>query len=424
MGLKEGQNEIIQILQNGTYHRGATNVDINVDGELILHKGNISKNTYELGKSEKLMAFLAFQFLMNSISKIEKHISGSRPQVTFTYNVYMDGIRTLGKEKRANRHRYPTLNITSLRTNFKKEVQKWNESFLENKPIKWRSIGPINLIQLEKGEAELQMYLQRNRSSELTILLTNDSDMLPICYGHSPTILKKGDSPLLRLGSSPEDPLSDQNRVYPDDWQLLDSCAWVRCSSQTPRTNKKQTDIRFKVVGFDSLDEDPERNFFMNKRTFRCFSAACGTDYTCRLLTQTMITEICSVYSNNSLNPIPPSCSCVGQKCFCFSKILAWFYYCSRNSTPPRRNPNLGVVNLTGVFGQIEIAMNMYNEYLETGEMPDGHAIPQFQNKPAAVWSYFKNYFLSQNPNLKFNALNEELFLSKWISIGEPETHV
>lgn len=273
MGIKNGAPDIITIIRTGLYNKHAKHYKIIVDGELMRYKGMIENNLNK-HNAEEAIAALSFDYMKNLIDHIELFIGRRSAEVV----VFMDGCRVFNKE--------------SGRADFRFDARFIRVAF---KHLCYTYGYTVN--ELTHGESELQMYLQRDKTMDLNVFLTNDSDMISICYGHKPTlsyILPKEDmqpsssSPLLDLSSITEiqtinvttnttHPIIDQNKIYDlQKVKVVDSCIWINCGKIVT------------AVGFDFIESRMNFNTF----TFRTFISFCGTDYTSNLLTDSMVTGI------------------------------------------------------------------------------------------------------------------------------------
>ncbi|XP_025194297.1 uncharacterized protein LOC112593917 [Melanaphis sacchari] len=171
----------------------------------------------------------------------------------------MDGKRVQNKEKRNQEF---DVDVSLIRDTFKEACER--EGY--------------RVIQLTAGEGELQMYLQRDKSTNLNVFFTKDSDMLSILYGHAPIVT--GKASVVKRAYPVADAYTnviDQNDDYDKCVEVYDSCAWIECESN----NKPM-----RIYGFD----DTVNRLKFSKLVFRTFCAMCGTDFTDPLLTPSMIT--------------------------------------------------------------------------------------------------------------------------------------
>jgi hypothetical protein len=351
MGIKNRNGIMDKIGGIGTYHKKAPNYTIYVDGELIRYKGMVSVN---LSKHccEEPIAATSFEFLKNTLQKIQlKMLNKQWDSVV----VYMDGARVQNKVYRA----HPELNF---------------DASLVRKLFKEMCIhtGGYEVIELQYGESELQMYLQRDKLNPLNIFVTSDSDMISICYDHKVKIFpidKPQEEILNELENNDESnciPIADivdftvkenvlnyfdKKGIYDYNdyydtrrYNVYDSCAWYHCGSN-------QT----KIIGFDTVCAKLQ----YEPHVFRTFLANCGTDFTEHLFTNSMIDGILSgvTYDERKyINKLDNSCEI----------SAALLFLAIRGKGVILRNKNNGKpFDLHGFKKSID----MYKEYIKTGKM-------------------------------------------------------
>lgn len=339
MGIKNGST-IINFVQRGLYNKNPKTYNILVDGELMRYKGmnddNITKHN-----TEEAIAATSYDYLRRTIKTIELWIGRKTDSVI----VYMDGARVLNKVTNRADFDY---DAALIRTVFK---------------MLCREHG-YTVIELDYGESELQMYLNRNKSNDLNILLTNDSDILSICYDHRPTITANNDenqtcfdpkrdsiaqsSSLSSLNDTKNnvDSILDSNLIYPSHVKVTDSCVWIN-------TDKKN----LTAIGFDYIAEYLGYKPF----AFRTFVALCGTDFTDNLFTKTTMCGILSATDEdkefiNSLTDV--------------NEIAAALQMVGLRGNGRIKNLN---ANNTDQFNADDIkkCILMYIEYITTGHMPN-----------------------------------------------------
>lgn len=251
MGIKNGAPTIITINRRGLYNKRPHKYKINVDGEFMRYKGMIEINLTK-HNAEEAIAATSFDFMKRLIDEIELHLGRKASEVV----IYMDGTRVFNKESGRADFKF---DAGLIRMVFKTICSEYG----------------FTVIELQHGESELQMYLQRDKSVDLNVFLTSDSDMLSICYGHTPSVVDENYS----VESQKQDTTSsiiDQNMIYVSGTKVLDSCVWVNsCKVVT-------------YMGFDFIRERVKYDVFQ----FRTFISLCGTDFTNSLLTESMISAI------------------------------------------------------------------------------------------------------------------------------------
>lgn len=300
MGIKNGAPEIISNIRRGLYNKRAKVYKIIVDGELMRYKGMIENNLTK-HNAEEAIAATSFDYMKNMIDEIEVHCGYKAKEII----VYMDGSRVFNKESNRSDFRF---DASLIRTVFKSICYEYGYTVRE----------------LAHGESELQMYLQRDKDVHLNVFLTNDSDMISICYGHVPKIqypelvnnddvnskqdcninwheskpgliknyvnkISKPPLNIIEAQAMPDTTLTkstysiiDYNCTYKgeygcgDEVQVFDSCLWINCGKSIT------------AIGFDFIDS----RIKYNKLVFRIFMALCGTDFTNNLFTDSMISGI------------------------------------------------------------------------------------------------------------------------------------
>lgn len=261
MGILNG-NVITDRLTNGFYNRTAKRYAILVDGELLRYKGmvnfNLSRHDAELA-----IATTSFEYLCRLITHIHNLMGCKAEYVT----VYMDGIRVRNKRQRA--------------------PFQFNGALVRDYFVTLCKDKDFNVNILQYGESELQMYLMRDQTMELNVFVTNDSDMISICYGHEAKIepingdLKKFEYYENTIDAPRYDPgaqIQDANGHYGPGFSVTDSCLWLKCGSSIT------------AIGFDNS----ESTMGYSKAVFRIFLALCGTDFTPSLYTKSLIEGILS----------------------------------------------------------------------------------------------------------------------------------
>lgn len=251
MGITNGAEIVSKFAERGHYNRYARTYKIYVDGELISYKGYNSVSTVQ-ANAEDAIAGGSIEYLSRLVDKINRYLPGKLIGV----NIFMDGCIRVGN-KRVKRT-CMNADIHLVRRYFKEACKKHE----------------YNLIELDEGEAELEMYLQRDKTSDLNIFVTEDSDMLSICYGHMPDFLKDRNDVCIEVPLNFDNPnVIDHNCVYAMSSDVRDSCVWV-----------KQREGVLIMIAFD------EKMLMIgyNVTSFRVFAALCGTDFTESFLTKSM----------------------------------------------------------------------------------------------------------------------------------------
>ncbi|AYP97918.1 PolH/gran [Mauternbach virus] len=342
MGIKNGAPEIIPFLKNGVYNRNASSYKVMVDGELMRYKGMIATNLTK-HDVEHAIAVTSYDYLSNSIQDISRSI-GRIPEEII---VYMDGSRVANKETNRADFRFDAQLIRTIFTSICAEHN-------------------YKVIELPHGESELQMYLQRDRTSPLNVFLTNDSDMISICYGHKPSsktsqfTLMDEKEHYVRRNELKAKKITDNNIEYINSNDIVDSCVWVNC------TRGEMT-----LIGFDFVDG----RFLYSQESFRVFISLCGTDFTPSLLTTSMVNGIltaknCDKHYINSLTDINQISACFQMLGIrsggTIKRYAPTTKDCNKTFTmQPGNSPNSYNPN------EIVQAINMYRDYISFGTMPN-----------------------------------------------------
>lgn len=256
MGLRNGARAIIEKMQNGLYNRLAPEYTIYVDGELMRYKGMIDTNLGCHNACEEI-ANTSVTYMMGMVHTIEDIMSPFKPNEIV---VYMDATERV-KNK-----------IVRTESRMQHDVALIRGFF-----IKICQLQPgVRVKCLERGESELQMYLQRKRENHLNIFLTSDSDMIAILYGHVPVGCDH-DLSKCRPDDDTNYNISNKNKIYSDPPNdLRDSCLWVNCSYKTV------------AIGCDFS----AKRLRLQRLQFLTFIAMCGTDFTTNMITETIIKAI------------------------------------------------------------------------------------------------------------------------------------
>lgn len=322
MGIKNGAPIIIKHLRRGLYFKDAQVYNIYVDGELMRYRGMIEANLCK-NNAEEAIAITSFDYLKSTINKIHE-LMGRRSRYI---KVMMDGARVANKETNRAKVNH---DVHLIRRLFKHYCSVENYSVLE----------------LHHGESELQMYLQRDQTSELNIFLTNDSDMISICYGHTPVLNEKFDSleDSVLHNRCYAEAIDDCNLSYPKNIKVLDSCMWINCGRSV------------EAIGFDFIAD----RLVFEPKIFRTFIACCKTDFTEGLFCDSMVDGIMKasdadkkfINTLSDINEIAAALQLIGLRNNGLIK---------RDSFKP---------NAKFKPDDISRAILMYIQYIETGYMP------------------------------------------------------
>lgn len=366
-------DRLIERFRRGLYNHKPASYIVSVDGELIRYKGMVSTNM-TLHNAEEAIANTSYEYLVRTVMWIEAYMGLCAREVV----VYMDGARVANK---STARPECAMDVSLIRTAFTRLCAEHGYR--------------VNALDL--GESELQMYLRRDRDVDLNVLLTRDSDMLSICYGHVPKYfctktgaeLQYGDVERLGLVESAldwtetttttadddddtsfgvcrqntasvdimNDRITDINSAYDHAGvRVVDSCLWIVCGSSTKP---------MQAVGFDAC----AHRIGYSDTVFRTFAAMCGTDFTDPMLTPSMYTGFFSAAGAdekryiNALKDV--------------SKIVASVLYMGLKGG--------GEIKRSAVNGgeqrfnryDIAVAVSMYYEYVSTGVMSNKR-MPKF----------------------------------------------
>lgn len=279
MGIKRGVDSFRAAFSTGLYNNKqltANDVRVYVDGDNLLYKGFVTSAKLSTD-AERSIAFHGVRFLDNLVSVLAETL-GISTRLGRRVTVVLDANqRVANKEWRIDHH---PLDRERLRTIYCRLCEDRG----------------YNVQALQEGEAELQMYLQRDRSVRLNVFVSCDTDTFSICYGHKPTIV--GDryfdrqihtEPMsfqdLNRVSSCRLVMQDNNLRYTDDLSdyVRDSCLVLQ-----------NTRNKYYLFGMDYCAD-----FVGYTMTaFQTLVALCGTDFTEPMFTPTMVREIMSTTKN------------------------------------------------------------------------------------------------------------------------------
>lgn len=350
----------------GLYNRYADKYRVYVDGEYIWHKGIIDDNINSNANPEQYIANTAYNFLYSLLKRVKLYFDNAEPAEVY---VYMDGKRLNNKGYRA-RPTESNIDCRLVRNEFM---------------MLCAGLKNCKVVALSEGEAELEMYLQRNRDSNLNVFITTDTDMYSICYGHTPKIVSPTsqqqttsgnlDSEEIDYGNNEElDKVIDHNSSYIDNtlvnckpnsniflddnkyyknptlYKITDSCVWLRGN-----------DIKnYVLVGFDFSQNTHK----ITPKVFRTFVAMCGTDYTKAIISDSMginfFTSKKSKYDINHLN----------LEHDVLKLIVSILYYSICNATTSIRLPKFDLKkNNYCKVDDLILNVSNYANYINTGKM-------------------------------------------------------
>lgn len=324
MGIRNGAPNILKCIKRGLYHRSAKNYTIYVDGEFMRYKGMIDNNMAK-ADAEAAIAQTSFEYLRRIVNDIEE-LLGKRAKLI---KVFMDGERVSNKTTKRSEFYFDS---GLIRVMFKRLC-----ACQQNFAVK----------ELKYGESELQMYLTRDQSNDLNVFLTNDSDMISICYGHTPKVSENYDrrQHTQHQVKLLEKSIADDNNEYVKDFDVLDSCVWINCGREV------------RAIGFDFITE----RVIYTPRIFRTFVAFCQTDFTENLFPESMINGILHASDEDKqfingltdINAIAAALQVLGI----------------RGGGSIKRDRKLAFTKFDPTA--IELAVLMYIQYISTGSMPN-----------------------------------------------------
>nr|AHW98242.1 flap endonuclease [Nilaparvata lugens endogenous nudivirus] len=358
MGILDGYT-IVNHFTQGLYNKKPKHYNVYVDGKLMRYKGMIAENL-TLPAPEEAIAHTSFQSLVRILAALDTHLGLPYSKVF----VYMDGERV--RNKTCDRPMFP-YDTSLIRTTFKHYCIDLN----------------YTVIELNYGESELQMYLDRDKSCDLNVFVTEDSDMLSICYNHQPTFIDSATSNTAREcgdmyefiyqnyqtpellwsneHSSSNSSIQDSNNSYffpaNVNYSVHDSCLWL--------ANK--TKSQAVAIGMDLC----RNRIRFNDLVFRTFLALKGTDFTSksRMCTNSMVQP----FLNSSLDDIN-FINSQSEKLYHDKHPLCWNYIavailflstkCKRGSTLVRNSSCP-----TFKADDLEHLLSIYYKYVTTGIM-------------------------------------------------------
>lgn len=307
MGIKN-----FQILSKaGNY--GAVPKNINVvgiylDAEFLHFKGRVYE-ALNHPTPELEIAIVAHKYTIRLLAQLKSMFKDAE----YTIYAYFDGTRNMQKGARSQ----PDLVC-------RPEIVKFYKKMLSDDGIK--------IVQLDVGESELLMYLNRDVTNDLNIFVSGDSDMYSILYNHQPT------NPSTKTHKETfESTLGKVTIDVYDDDGVKDSALWVFIHKD------------FSIIACDNM------NFNMSTRQFRQFTSLLGTDYTPPILTRTMAQSVIQTAMDK---PVPEDLT--DLEFFIVIIIYGFMYKYSRKP--------LSIKSAPGKIGHIITNANSYYKYVTTGK--------------------------------------------------------
>lgn len=342
MGINNG-NLFYPLFQRGVYNKNAKKINVYIDGECIRHKGKIAEKHSAQKPEEKKMkigseesiAIDAFHYMLGLYRKLTFKLSGQLKASNVF--VYMDGERVANKIVRI--------------------PSEYDEKLIRSKFIEICQMNSFNVIELKYGESELMMYMDRDKTVDLNIFITTDSDLFSICYNHMPQF--ENNLGEYNFVSSTEHTeysnahfIEDYNMEYPLNLKVTDSCVWLSAK---------------KTLDFISMDGVQHR-IGMKPNVFHTFVALCGTDFTKHMLTKSMIQMILPKELTEKLNissedlNIMNSLSDVLEICVCFLYLTLKKTKIGLRKSKCQNNLAANEIDLIN-------SVNSYINYINTGYM-------------------------------------------------------
>lgn len=348
MGIKTGSSKILTKFKNGLYNHKPKKYNIYVDGELMRYKGMIESTMSQLNP-EKSIAEKSFQYMQNLIISTITFI-GIKPNKIY---IFLDGKRVLNKKRTQSVIKF---NACLIREYFKEYCNQFQ--YIVNELI--------------YGESEIQMYIQRDQTMNLNCFLTNDSDMLSICYNHKVKIFDKNNNNVidnfnLTHTDNIEQPIIDLNLIRNienlnskystsilENYDIYDSCLWINSGRIIT------------AIGFDNCIN----RLKYNTNVFHIFIALCGTDFTNNLFTETIISSI--------LNASEIDRKYINELNNYHEIIAALLFVAIKNGCVLKRSKNITNTtddSVSNNLNAIEKCLNIYCNYINTGVMSNEEII-------------------------------------------------
>ena len=350
--------------QRGLYFNKPKSWNIYVDGDLMMYKGCLSKNKF-ITNSEEYVTRYAIDYLSKCICILKNEFDEKYLQKIY---IYFDGKRVLNKNERP---KISTFDLPIIK-----------KMFIASCSVAFTDSEKFEICKLQEGEAELQMYLQRDKNVNLNVFLTFDSDMLSICFDHEPNLIYNQQQQQqyqdyyffekikklkpININDNSICSITDLNYVYNDEYYknliIKDSCVWFT------KINKN-----YHLVGFDYC-----KNFVgFNSIVFRTFVGLCGTDFTSSLLTDTMI----NFFINNVKEADKNFLNDLSEKYSSSSKdlrilVLFIFIFCFMGNEKLRlkqiyknTTDGFGFDSFNFKFSHLTDGLETYRFYIESGKM-------------------------------------------------------
>jgi len=331
--------EFISSLKQGLYNSKPNNYRVYIDGSFFWHKGDI-KIYKTQNDVEHLMASVAYNYILNILKLVYLHFNNLHPLNVY---IYMDGERIENKRQR-----------TESTTTYKKSLLV--DIFVN---LCQKNIPNCKIEQLLVGESELQMYKNRDISSDVNLFITGDTDMVSIMYGHRSKCTNFNLSDIQTNHHLYGEGIVDLNFTYP--YALLqcngvsDSCVWLK----DIKDNRQ-------FIGFD-FSEDIIN---IPKRLFRIYIALCGTDFTNKMLTESMSLNFMNI-KKHDLEHFQHLLDNNNNNNNLCDIVYGIIYVCCKMGkfTLPKLKKDQNVDNSYFSIQDMENKIKIYLDYIESGIM-------------------------------------------------------
>lgn len=388
MGIQHGSALSVHF-QHGRYRRSPTVYSVYVDGELMRYRGMVAVNM-EARDAEARIAASSVAITVRVVEQLRRYF-GREPK---DVHVYMDG----------------AVRVANKTTD--RPIFRFNAKLIRSLYVDGCRRHGMRVHHLDVGEAELQMYLKRDREVDLNVFVSDDSDLLSIAYAHRPRQVhdvgplrsldnhvvvrddassqqqQQSSSCLVSSGNVTTTAaavngggaaVNDANVRYDSaiETRIRDSCVWVRngtASSAMARplaggggcAGSPNVSSTLIFHGMDACREV----MHLGVTQFRVFCALCGTDFTPSMFTQTAIKAIASASREDKLfldrlqEPLEIAAGLL---------LLAVYHGATlkRMENKTKHAPSCG-----DPLVALAAALRMYCSYIETGVM-DERTIPK-----------------------------------------------
>jgi len=161
-----------------------------VDGENLRFKG-MSADNLQRDNAELLIAQDSFNYMDRVRQRLATHLFGKQYCGTTLSDTATTETSVASRKRRDFDNVYVFMDGQRPRNKVIRTTRIQVDHGLIRCALmaKCRDHAPLyKVVELVYGESELFMYLNRDRSADLNVFLTTDSDCLSVMYGHCPTI--------------------------------------------------------------------------------------------------------------------------------------------------------------------------------------------------------------------------------------------